>query len=340
MSTSDPFETTGSTADVSADDLLRELCGDEPGEAIVGQEASEHFEVSETGETSVSETEEGSGEEMDAVPQHLLENFDDYLAAHNGEFFIFHLDVSPDESRNPRPETIKRERQDINLKELVTGNADKIKVTLRSGVLFEDQLDELRELEQNGKVRDTVLKEIDRALGSMDGAFDKWVKEGTTNPWKGRIVSFAWSFVSEDQVHAMLAKNEDEEREILATFWALMSVGVRAAYTVADHEDRWIISRSLILGVHSVTGVQLDTGRYSKQSVDIRSKLFPNSMDALGIAEVASLLGIPVPPDAAVGADVFGIVEAQDWEQLTRFSQATVAVEKEVFRLMKRYVKV
>lgn len=325
MSTSDPFETTGSTADVSADDLLRELCGDEPGEAIVADEPAAEEEAECIEAAIIGDTQSFS-------------NFDDYLAAHNGEFFIFHLDVSPDESRNPRPETIKRERQDINLKELVTGNADKIKVTLRSGVLFEDQLEELRELEQSGKVRDTVLKEIDRALGSMDGAFDKWVKEGTTNPWKGRIVSFAWSFVSEDQVHAMLAKNEDEEREILATFWALMTVGVRAGYTIADDEDRWIISRSLILGVSS--SVQLDTGRYSKQGVSIRSKLFPNEGDALRISELSALLGIPVPPDAAVGADVFGIVEAQDWEQLTRFSQATVAVEKEVFRLMKRYVKV
>lgn len=372
------FDITGSTADVSADDLLREICGDEPAaEGIVRDEAEERFKEAQAAETcaeesetdtdqevygsaativsleeqinddskinggnyssSESESEDVSKDEHHGLPSRSHDSFDDYLAAHTGQYFILDISTFPDEQRFPRPLEANRVRQEIDLAKFAAGNADIISRTLKSGTLFEDQLEELQELENAGKMRATVLKDITKAFESIDGEFGKWKKDGMTNPWKGRIVAMSWSFLGEEEVHTIVAENEDSERELLSTFWALAETGTRVGYGISGMEDKWVVARSMILSV--LSGTALETGRYSKQSVDIKYKLFPDDMP-MDIATLANVVGIELPPDAAVGADVFGIVEAQDWESLQCFSEATVAVEKELFKRMKRYVRV
>ncbi len=353
---SDEFDITGSTADVSADDLLREICGDEPAaEGIVADEAEERFAQATAAETSGevesetsstepqislgSETQNEGDNESGHQPVHVFEDgsIDDYLAAHTGQYFIMDFSTFPDEQRFPRPLEDNRVRQEIDIAKLAAGNADIISRTLKSGTLFEDQLEELQELENAGKMRATVLKDIAKAFESIDGEFGKWKKDGMTNPWKGRIVSMSWSFLGEEDIHTVIASDEDSERELLSTFWALAATGTRVGYGISGMEDKWVVARSMILSVLSET--VLETGRYSKQSVDIKYKLFPDDMP-MDIATLANVVGIELPPDAAVGADVFGIVEAQDWVSLQSFSEATVAVEKELFKRMKRYVRV
>jgi len=352
---SDQFEITGSTVEHSSDDLLRELCGDEPGTAIVQDEIDDaELDAEETEEhpTLDKEAEVHPEESTQEEISSGIESFDEYLQAHTGRFFVFHMDTYPDESRHPRPATMQRERQEVDLAELIKGNADKIKISLRSGVMFEDQLEELRELEMNTKVRDTVLKEIDRALNCMDGEFDKWKKEGMTDPWKGRIVSFAWSFLGEDQVHTMVAPpghdpdgkpeygtSDDLEREILATFWALQSVGIRVGYGIDNEEDTWIVARSMILDVQASTG--LDRSRYgNKQAVDIMTRLFTGGHNAISAKSLAHMIRINVPDVCTVAVDVFGMVEAMDWESVAQWSSGTVAMEKGLFTSLKRYVRV
>lgn len=346
------FDIAGSTADVSADDLLREICGDEPAaEGIVGHEAEERFAQAQAAETHSEESEASVSTEIhqgDTVSDEMVEvaasvgtvssvDIDDYLAAHTGQYFILDISTFPDEQRFPRPLEANRERQEIDLVKLAAGNADIISRTLKSGTLFEDQLEELQELENAGKMRATVLKDITKAFESIDGEFGKWKKDGMANPWKGRIVAMSWSFLGEQEFHTIIAENEDAERELLSTFWALSAIGTRVGYGINSMEDKWVVARSMILSVLSDT--VLETGRYSKQSVDIKWKLFPDDMP-MDIAALANVVGIELPPDAAVGADVFGIVEAQDWVSLQNFSEATVAVEKELFQRMKRYVRV
>ena len=333
---SDPFEVTGSTVDTSADDLLRELCGDEPGEAVI-QDAPIAEDEDLAGIDYAAVQEAVAIAEAEEAGRASFENFDEYLEAHTGEYFVYDLQYFPDENRFPRPANAQRERQEVDLAGLIKGNADKIKITLRSGILFEDQLEELRELESQGKVRDTVLKEIDRAMNNMDGEFDLWKKQGMTDPWKGKIASFAWSFAGEEDIHVMLASDhEDGEMEIVATFWALLATGQRAGYGIADNEDKWIIARTLILGVNPT--VEMDTSKYSKSYMDIQTKLFggPFEMNCLTLA---GYMGVQVPPDAAVGADVFGMVEALDWNSIRSFTSANVAVEKELLKRVKRCVK-
>lgn len=340
---SDPFEVSGSTEDLSADDLLRELCGDEPGEAVVRDEsdgAANHLEE-QTGDGEdfpADESREGgvyesavAGTEASSI------DLDEYLSAHKGQFFIYDIETAPDESRFPRPAVTIRPREDIDLPKLVAGNADIITRTLRSGTLKDDQLETLRELEEAGKGRATVIKEIEKAFANMDGEFDKWVKEGSVDPWRGRIVAMSFSFLGEDEIHTLLAKTEDEERTLLATFWMLQETGVRVGYNTKAFDDKWIVVRSMILGVEPT--VQMETGKYSKQSVDMMWMMFDTLADAKDCKFVASSLGIRIPAEGVTGADVFSLVDTQAWELLEKYSASDVFVEKELFKKVRKYLR-
>jgi len=184
-----PFETSGSTKEfTSADDLLRELCGDDEAEAIIRNEteelatavaeaeaSSEERSEKSMPETETSNTNNQQGNGVTAGNDtHILsgnesfdpfESTDEYLAAHRGQFFIFDIETFPDESRFPRPTVTSRERREWDLADLQTKNAEIIVKELKTGLMQEDQLAELLQLENTSKKpRSTVAKEIMKAI--------------------------------------------------------------------------------------------------------------------------------------------------------------------------------
>lgn len=329
MSMTDDFAVSGSTANLSSSDLLRELCGDDPEPSVVdpefGDAPAESVYVDITDEVNIAAV---MGDD----------NMEDYLASHKGEYFIWDIETFPDESRFPRPEVVQQARKEIDLTEVIKGTVEKISALLRGGELQEDQLEDLMQLEQSGKNRSTVTKAIQTAIENIGGEFEDWKKECSVNPWKGRIVALSWSFVSEEDVHTILAKNEEEERFLLATFWALHATGIRVGFNTREFDDKWIVARSMMLGVNP--SAPLDLGRYSKDNVDIMITMFGSKQDAIACKVLAEMLGIVAPAAGVSGGDVFGMVDTQCWDLLREYSASDVVVEKELFKRVKRYVKV
>jgi hypothetical protein len=347
-----PFETSGSTKEfTSADDLLRELCGDDEAEAIIRNETEELAAVVE--EAKLSDNEDPAGIDFAAVQEAVaigqaaiskasfdpFESTDDYLTHHRGQFFIFDIETFPDESRFPRPTVTSRERREWDLPKLQTQNAEIIVKELKTGLMQEDQLAELLQLENTSKKpRSTVAKEIMKAIEDLDSDMKDWQNEGSLDPWKGKIVAFSWSFLGEETVHTLTAQDADEERFILSMFWALQSVGTRVGYNIKAFDDQFIVVRSMLLGVEP--SCQMETGRYSKQSKDIMQLLFPDMQRAKKCKEVAAMLGIPVPAGDIEGSHVFGLVESGDWDTLHKYSNIDVVVEKAMFKVVKKYLHI
>jgi hypothetical protein len=360
-----PFETSGSTKEfTSADDLLRELCGDDEAEAIIRNENEQIATAIEEAEASNAVAgSAGSGakpEDLVVVVSvantgvtigndiHVLsgsesfdpfESTDEYLTHHRGQFFIFDIETFPDESRFPRPTVTSRERREWDLPKLQSQNAEIIVKDLKTGLMQEDQLAELLQLENTSKKpRSTVAKEIMKAIEDLDSDMKDWQTDGSLDPWKGKIVAFSWSFLGEETVHTLTAQNADEERFILATFWALQSVGTRVGYNIKAFDDQFIVVRSMLLGVEP--SCQMETGRYSKQSKDIIQLLFPDMQRAKKCKDVAAMLGIPVPAGDIEGSHVFGLVESGDWDTLSKYSNSDVVVEKAMFKIVKKYLHI
>ena len=339
----------------SADDLLRELCGDEEAEAIIRNESEElatavaNMEESEakadgqsvadaepTSATGVRREVGGTSANDSFCP---FESTDEYLAANRGQYFVWDLETVPDESRYPRPVAADKERHEFDLKKLQAGNSEVIVKELKTGLMQEDQLDELLQLENTSKKpRVTVCKEIMKAINDLGSDYTEWQKKGSTDPWLGRIVAFSWSFLGEETVHTMLAINAEEERQILAMFWCLQSVGIRVGYNTKSFDDKFVFARSLILDVQP--SVELEMGRYSKQSKDIMWMMFDSLADAKGCKEMARLMGIEVPAGDVEGKHVFDMVECGDWDGLAKYSNSDVVVEKAMFKMVKKYLQV
>ena len=350
-----PFETSGSTKEfTSADDLLRELCGDEEAEAIIRNETEERAASVEAAEASET-AKEGENLAADTVVESArvgvdrqslaspsfdpFESTDDYLTHHRGQFFIFDIETFPDEARFPRPTVTSRDRREWDLVKLQSQNAETIVKDLKTGLMQEDQLADLLQLENTSKKpRSTVAKEIMKAIEDLDSDMKDWQNEGSLDPWKGKIVAFSWSFLGEETVHTLTAQNADEERFILSMFWALQSAGTRVGYNIKAFDDQFIVVRSMLLGVEP--SCQMETGRYSKQSKDIMQLLFPDMQRAKKCKDVAAMLGIPVPAGDIEGSHVFGLVESGDWDTLHKYSSSDVVVEKAMFRIVKKYLHI
>lgn len=350
-----PFETSGSTKEfTSADDLLRELCGDEEAEAIIRNETEEHAAAVEEAQASqttkkienvaadtvVESARVGSDRQSLASPSFdPFESTDDYLTHHRGQYFIFDIETFPDESRFPRPTVTSRERREWDLVKLQAQNAETIVKDLKTGLMQEDQLADLLQLENSSKKpRSTVSKEIMKAIEDLDSDMKDWQNDGSLDPWKGKIVAFSWSFLGEETVHTLTAQNADEERFILSMFWALQSAGTRVGYNIKAFDDQFIVVRSMLLGVEP--SCQMETGRYSKQSKDMMQLLFPDMQRAKKCKDVAAMLGIPVPAGDIEGSHVFGLVESGDWDTLHKYSNSDVVVEKAMFRIIKKYLHI
>ena len=260
----------------------------------------------------------------------------------SGGVFVFDLETIPDESRFPRPvrvEKVKRPSIACELSKIVTQTVPQVKSWIPK--LSEEQLNQLVDLE-NGlkKPRTGVLdaieeqKRIDDA-DDFEAAMTEW-KKLSFNPFGCRIV--ALGIRSAKHHVTMLAKNDDEERELLRVLWKhIARFKTRCGYNITGFDDAVLVMRSMLLGVESS---QLISRKKfgDRASIDLMTVLFPSGQ-AQKLKEVCRMLGIVPPVGYEMSGDkVFDLTEAGDWNGIAAYVESDAVIEFELYQRLSDYV--
>ena len=260
----------------------------------------------------------------------------------SGGVFVFDLETIPDESRFPRPvrvEKVKRPSIACELSKIVTQTVPQVKSWIPK--LSEEQLNQLADLE-NGlkKPRTGVLdaieeqKRIDDA-DDFEAAMTEW-KKLSFNPFGCRIV--ALGIRSAKHHVTMLAKNDDEERELLRVLWKhIARFKTRCGYNITGFDDAVLVMRSMLLGVESS---QLISRKKfgDRASIDLMTVLFPSGQ-AQKLKEVCRMLGIVPPVGYEMSGDkVFDLTEAGDWNGIAAYVESDAVIEFELYQRLSDYV--
>lgn len=260
----------------------------------------------------------------------------------SGGVFVFDLETIPDESRFPRPvrvEKVKRPSIACELSKIVTQTVPQVKSWIPK--LSEEQLNQLADLE-NGlkKPRTGVLdaieeqKRIDDA-DDFEAAMAEW-KKLSFNPFGCRIVALG---IRSTKHHVtMLAKNDDEERELLRVLWKhIARFKTRCGYNITGFDDAVLVMRSMLLGVESS---QLISRKKfgDRASIDLMTVLFPSGQ-AQKLKEVCRMLGIVPPVGYEMSGDkVFDYVEAGRWQEVADYVESDAVIEFELYQRLSDYV--
>ena len=260
----------------------------------------------------------------------------------SGGVFVFDLETIPDESRFPRPvrvEKVKRPSIACELSKIVTQTVPQVKSWIPK--LSEEQLNQLADLE-NGlkKPRTGVLdaieeqKRIDDA-DDFEAAMTEW-KKLSFNPFGCRIVALG---IRSTKHHVtMLAKNDDEERELLRVLWKhIARFKTRCGYNITGFDDAVLVMRSMLLGVESS---QLISRKKfgDRASIDLMTVLFPSGQ-AQKLKEVCRMLGIVPPVGYEMSGDkVFDLTEAGDWNGIAAYVESDAVIEFELYQRLSDYV--
>lgn len=276
------------------------------------------------------------------TPGEASATLDEYLTQHKGEFFVYDLETVPDTSRFPKPEPVEKQREEIDLAALQKSTADGIKTRLQSGVLMEDQLQDLMQLElESKKPRSSVLKDIRAAVERLGSTpeIDEWARYAL-DPWRCRIVAMSWCFVSEGVVHTIVSRTIEDEYRLLDMFWLLHDTGTRVGFNISGFDDQVIFARSMLLRFPVSTQKRLDISRYSKSRIDLMNLVFGYAGNAIDCKSFAQMLGIMIPSGDIRGSDVLRLVESEDWDSLASYSNSDVAVEREMFKMVRSYIHI
>ena len=260
----------------------------------------------------------------------------------SGGVFVFDLETIPDESRFPRPvrvEKVKRPSIACELSKIVTQTVPQVKSWIPK--LSEEQLNQLMDLE-NGlkKPRTGVLdaieeqKRIDDA-DDFEPSMAEW-KKLSFNPFGCRIVALG---IRSTKHHVtMLAKNDDEERELLRVLWKhIARFKTRCGYNITGFDDAVLVMRSMLLGVESS---QLISRKKfgDRASIDLMTVLFPSGQ-AQKLKEVCRMLGIVPPVGYEMSGDkVFDLTEAGDWNGIAAYVESDAVIEFELYQRLSDYV--
>ena len=261
----------------------------------------------------------------------------------SGGVFVFDLETIPDESRFPRPvvvEKVKRpDRDDINIAKLAESTVPGIKTAIPT--LSESQLIALEGFENNSKKpRSGVLDAISQQL-AIDNAYDheaammEWRKL-SFNPFGCRIV--ALGIRSAKHHVTMLAKDADEERQLLHTLWShIAKFKTRCGYNITAFDDAVLVMRSMLLGVDA--SERISRKKFGdRASIDLMTCLFPAG-PAQKLKEVCRMLGIVPPVGYEMSGDkVFDLVESDDWAGIAAYVESDAVIEFELYRRLSDYV--
>lgn len=260
----------------------------------------------------------------------------------SGGVFVFDLETVPDESRFPRPvrvEKIKRPAAAVDLVKLVTQTVPNIKAKIPT--LSEEQLNKLTELENGmAKPRSGVLDAINQRLAidnadDFEAAMTEW-KKLSFNPFGCRIV--ALGIRSAKHHVTMLAKNDDEERELLRVLWKhINQFKTRCGYNITGFDDAVLVMRSMLLGVEA--SQRISRKKFGdRASIDLMTVLFPSGQ-AQKLKEVCRMLGIVPPVGYEMSGDkVFDYVEAGRWQEVADYVESDAVIEFELYQRLSDYV--
>ncbi len=259
-----------------------------------------------------------------------------------GGVFVFDLETVPDESRFPRPvrvEKVKRPNAAVELSKIVTLTVPQVKSWIPK--LSEEQLNQLSDLENGlkkprGGVLDAIedQKRIDDA-DDFEAAMMEWRKL-SFNPFGCRIV--ALGIRSAKHHLTMLAKNDDEERDLLRALWSHVSkFKTRCGYNITNFDDAVLVMRSMLLGVDA--SERISRKKYGdRASIDLMTCLFPAG-PAQKLKEVCKMIGIVPPVGYEMSGDkVFDLAEAGDWAGIAAYVESDAVIEFELYQRLSDYI--
>lgn len=261
----------------------------------------------------------------------------------SGSVFVFDLETVPDESRFPRPqktEKVKRpDAEGVSIAKLVGLTVPQIKVQIPQ--LSETQLFALRDAEASTpKPRAGVLDAVNQQL-AIDNADDheaamlEWRKL-SFNPFGCRIV--ALGIRSAKHHVTMLAKNDDEERDLLRVLWShIAKFKTRCGYNITNFDDAVLVMRSMLLGVDATD--RISRKKFGdKASIDLMTALFPAG-PAQKLKEVCRMLGIVPPAGYEMSGDkVFDLVESGEWNGIAEYVASDAVIEFELYQRLSDYI--
>lgn len=284
----------------------------------------------------------------------------------SGGVFVFDLETVPDESRFPRPvrvEKVKRAAVACELSKIVTLTVPQVKSWIPK--LSEEQLNQLADLENGlkkprGGVLDAIeeQKRIDDA-DDFEAAMTEW-KKLSFSPLCCRIV--ALGIRSAKHHVTMLAKNDDEERELLRVLWVhVQRFKKRCGYNITAFDDAVLVFRSMILGVDATE--LLNRKKFGDSAaIDLMTVMFPVSNYGGGgkkkdddedkepeydiingqsrkLKDVCRMLGIAPPVGYEMSGDkVFDLTESGDWAGIAAYVESDAVIEFELYRRLSDYV--
>jgi hypothetical protein len=260
----------------------------------------------------------------------------------SGGVFVFDLETVPDESRFPRPakvEKVKRPDAAIDLEKVISGAIPFIKSKIP--LLSEAQLLKLADMEEaaakpRAGVRDAISQQlaIDNADDHAD-SMNEW-KKLSFNPFGCRIVALG---IKSSKHHVtMLAKNDDEERELLRVLWQhIARFKTRCGYNITNFDDAVLVMRSMLLGVDA--SERISRKKFGdRASIDLMTSLFPSGQ-AQKLKEVCRMLGIVPPVGYEMSGDkVFDLTESGDWDAIAAYVSSDADIEFELYQRLSDYV--
>lgn len=279
--------------------------------------------------------------EIDAEPEQ--EQVKAVSVPASGSVFVFDLETVPDETRFPRPEKVEKVgRPDCPKFDCAkTIGLTVAQIEAQIPQLSEQQLQQLLTAEgQREKPRVGVQKAIQTQL-AMDNADDheaammEWRKL-SFNPFGCRIV--ALGIRSAKHQVTMLAKDLDEERELLRVLWShIAKFKTRCGYNITNFDDAVLVMRSMLLGVDA--SERISRKKFGdRASIDLMACLFPAG-PAQKLKEVCKMLGIVPPVGYEMSGDkVFDLVEAGDWPGIAAYVESDAVIEFELYRRLSDYL--
>lgn len=276
--------------------------------------------------------------ELDAAPEPTSD-----ISVPTGGVFVYDLETVPDESRFPRPvkveKPVKPDAPGIDLVKLQTQTVPAIEEKILQ--LSIAQLLMLSELENKASkprkgVNDAIAQQV--VLESADdheNQMNEWLKL-SFNPFGCRIV--ALGIKSQKHRITMLAKNEDEERELLRILWLhIQRFRVRCGYNITAFDDAVLIIRSMLLKVDPTQTISRKKFG-DRASIDLMTALFPTS-SAQKLKEFCKMLGIVPPAGYEMSGDqVFGLVEAGKWDDVAEYVSSDADIEFELYQRLSEYM--
>lgn len=261
----------------------------------------------------------------------------------SGSVFVFDLETVPDETRFPRPEKVEKVgRPDCPKFDCVkTIGLTVAQIEAQIPQLSEQQLQQLLTAEGlRDKPRVGVQKAIQTQL-AMDNADDhqaammEWRKL-SFNPFGCRIV--ALGIRSAKHHVTKLAKDDEEERELLRVLWShVAKFKTRCGYNITAFDDAVLVMRSILLGVDA--SERISRKKFGdRASIDLMTCLFPAG-PAQKLKDVCKMLGIVPPVGYEMSGDkVFDLVEAGDWPGIAAYVESDAVIEFELYRRLSDYL--